>query len=86
MGPKGQVVIPKAARERLGVERGDDVVFHDVEGGVIVRRAMPLVEMRGICRGGPGLIGEWEAFKAGERELEQAREARLGAGVPADGP
>lgn len=31
VGPKGQIVIPKAIRERLGV-RPNDVVFLDIEG------------------------------------------------------
>jgi AbrB family looped-hinge helix DNA binding protein len=36
VGPKGQVVIPKAFRDRLGIKPGDKVVFSLADGGVLV--------------------------------------------------
>ncbi|MCZ7528689.1 MAG: AbrB/MazE/SpoVT family DNA-binding domain-containing protein [Acidimicrobiia bacterium] len=34
MGPKGQVVIPKAMRDRLGLRPGDEVTF-ELEGRTV---------------------------------------------------
>ena len=39
VGPKGQVVIPKALRDALGLRPGDDVVFDREGDAVRVRRA-----------------------------------------------
>ena len=82
VGPKGQVVIPKHMRDAIGIEAGDDVVFQQVDDGVVVRRAVPLEHLRGICRGGPGLLGDWDHFKRDEREAESRREAALGIVPP----
>jgi len=35
---KGQVTIPKAIRERLGIEPGDEVEFVETEEGYVVRK------------------------------------------------
>lgn len=83
VGPKGQVVIPKQMRDALGIEPGDDVVFEQGEDGVVVRRALPLEEIRGMCRGdGPSALATWHDHKARERALEDAREARLADQAP----
>jgi len=39
VGPKGQVVIPKALRDALGLRPGDGVVFARDGDAVVVRRA-----------------------------------------------
>lgn len=39
VGPKGQVVLPKAMRERLGIHPGDEVRFDEGEGEITVRKA-----------------------------------------------
>lgn len=70
-------MIPKHMRDVLGIEPGDEVVFQQVDDGVVVRRARPLGQLRGICRGGPGLIGEWDAFTRHEHAAELRREAAL---------
>ena len=36
---KGQVTIPKEIREKLNIKPGDQVVFIDTEGGVLVKPA-----------------------------------------------
>ncbi len=47
MGPKGQVVIPKAIRDRLGLRPGDRVRVEQ-EGGVVqVSKAMTFAALRG---------------------------------------
>lgn len=38
VGPKGQVVIPKDVRDRLGIRPGDRVAFSLADGGVLVER------------------------------------------------
>ena len=46
---KGQITLPKAVRERLGVEAGDRVSFREIEGGLIVVEAdtVDLDDLRG---------------------------------------
>ncbi|MBX5468206.1 MAG: AbrB/MazE/SpoVT family DNA-binding domain-containing protein [Firmicutes bacterium] len=54
VGPKGQVVIPKALRDRLGIAPGDHVVF-DVEDGKAVLmpvRARTASDLLGVLRTG----------------------------------
>ncbi len=41
VGPKGQIVIPKDAREFLGIKRGSNVVMEVKEGVLIVRPQKP---------------------------------------------
>lgn len=36
---RGQVTIPKEVRERLGLEKGDLVIFVETEGGVVIKPA-----------------------------------------------
>lgn len=51
VGPKGQVVIPKDIRDRLGIAPGSEVVFAEAPGGVLVRAAEGLAGLRGALRG-----------------------------------
>ena len=54
VGPKGQVVIPKDIRDRLGISPGSQVVFSEASGGVLVRRGVGGVGVytRGVYGGG----------------------------------
>jgi antitoxin PrlF len=49
---KGQITLPKAVREQLGVRPGDRVSFREIEGGAIVVEAdtVDLMELKGILR------------------------------------
>jgi antitoxin PrlF len=49
---KGQITLPKAVREQLGVRAGDRVSFREIEGGVIVVEAdtVDLMELRGSIK------------------------------------
>jgi AbrB family looped-hinge helix DNA binding protein len=67
VGPKGQVVIPKELRERLGIHPGDEVTFSLVDGGVLVER----VEVRGDLRGAFRGAGLLEALEAEHRDEVQ---------------
>lgn len=39
VGPKGQVVLPKALRDELGIRPGDEVDVTRQDDGLVVRRA-----------------------------------------------
>jgi len=71
MGPKGQVVIPKALRDELGVGPGDEVSFWLHDNHVAVRRADHRLPLRGRFRGS-ALSDELER----ERTADRARESR----------
>jgi antitoxin PrlF len=49
---KGQITLPKAVREQLGVRPGDRVSFREIEGGAIVVEAdtVDLMELKGVMR------------------------------------
>jgi antitoxin PrlF len=38
---KGQVTIPKAVRQRLGIKTGDEVLFVEDRAGIHLRRNLP---------------------------------------------
>ncbi len=81
MGTKGQVVIPKAIREQIGIEPGDEVTFEPDGKEVRVRRVADDPEerrkrieaLRGIFADVPGFSTE---ALAAERREERAREER----------
>jgi AbrB family looped-hinge helix DNA binding protein len=81
VGPKGQVVIPKPIRDRLGIATGDEVVVEQDGREVRIRLQADDVEarreriraLRGISADTPGLPG-FEADKRKEREREQRKE------------
>ena len=53
---KGQVTIPKALRDRLGIRAGHELIFREEAGKlIVVRAALPvdtIKAVRGILRGG----------------------------------
>ena len=53
VGPKGQVVLPKAMRDALGIQPGDEVRFDKGEDGIVVRKAKSRAE---IVRGLRGIL------------------------------
>jgi AbrB family looped-hinge helix DNA binding protein len=89
VGAKGQVVIPKAIRDELGIEPGDEVVF-DVDGkDVRVRRQVDeeaarrarIDALTGLLADGAGTEDLLEERRK-ERELEERKAARWGVGRP----
>ena len=91
VGIKGQVVIPKAIREEIGIEPGDEVAFEADGAEVRIRRAAdePQVRAREI----QALRGIWADTTGGatdelleerrkERELEERKAQRWGVGRP----
>jgi AbrB family looped-hinge helix DNA binding protein len=60
VGPKGQVVIPKALRDELGIAPGDEVAFSIEDGAVLVEPVKEWRSLKGILKG-KGLVAELEA-------------------------
>ena len=86
VGVKGQVVIPKAIREQIGIRPGDEVSFDSDGEEVRIRRASDaagfrgdrIKAMRGIwaSTGTDALLAE----RRRERELEERRARGRGVG------
>ena len=73
---KGQVTIPKAVREALGVQPGDDVLFRVVEGHAVLARTPDFLDLAGSVEVPPELKGKsWQEIRAMARE---ARRDELG--------
>jgi AbrB family looped-hinge helix DNA binding protein len=66
VGPKGQVVIPKAMRDRLGIAPGDEVDFTLEDHAVRVERRQGQQSLRGQFAG-LGLTTTLEADHQAER-------------------
>ena len=71
VGPKGQVVIPNALRDELGIEAGDEVSFWRHDDHVAVRPASQRRALRGRFEGS-ALV---DAL-ATDREADRQRESR----------
>lgn len=75
VGPKGQVVVPKAIRERVGIRAGDDVQVEEVDGEVRIRPSRRFDDLRGAL--GPAVgMDDWDEHKRRERSLEDERDRR----------
>jgi len=72
VGPKGQVVIPKALRDDLGIEPGDEVSFWRDGDRVVVRRAGHRRPLRGRFAGSP-LVDALIAERDADRRRDAAR-------------
>jgi len=91
VGTKGQVVIPKAIRDRIGIRPGDEVDFQAEETAVRIRRVgddpearrRRLDALRGSWAGsGGGGTAALEAERRREREQEERRAAGWGVDRP----
>jgi AbrB family looped-hinge helix DNA binding protein len=72
---KGQVTLPKAVREALGVEPGDRLLFRVVDGHALIARTPDLLELAGSIPVPPELRGvPWEEVM---ERMRQARAERL---------
>ena len=73
---KGQITIPKAVREALALEQGDDVVFRLTDGRVELVRLPNLLELAGAVGVAPAKRGV--TFEAARRRAwdEQGRARR----------
>jgi AbrB family looped-hinge helix DNA binding protein len=91
VGTKGQVVIPKAIREEIGIEPGDEVAFEAEGLEVRVRRVADEAQvhereikaLRGIWADVSGAGTEdLMAERRAEREREERKAQRWGVGRP----
>lgn len=91
VGAKGQVVIPKSIRLRLGIEPGDRVVIEPEGTDVRIRlladdaaqRAAAVKALRGAWADAPASgTDELLAERRDERRREEARAQRRGVGRP----
>ncbi len=81
VGPKGQVVLPKAVREALGIEPGDDVTIEQRDGEARVRkvetRTAIIARLRGALADpgddGPSMTDELLASRRRDREREDRK-------------
>lgn len=69
VGPKYQVVIPKAVRRKIGLRPGDLVEVAQKRDAIVVRKANPLAVDRyaGILKGVYDEYGGSEAYLEAER-------------------
>jgi len=51
VSPKFQVVIPKAIREELKIEAGQELLIYSFEGSLRLDLRRPIKELRGIAKG-----------------------------------
>jgi AbrB family looped-hinge helix DNA binding protein len=87
VGIKGQVVLPKAVRERVGINPGDEVTVAEKGGVVQIRKALPgpsereaiVASLRGALAGGQSPTATLER----DRRAERAREERTRVGLQA---
>lgn len=86
VGAKGQVVIPKAIRDQIGIEPGDEVIFEPNGKEVTVRRVADdpaerrrrIEALRGAWADIPGLgTDDLLAERREERKREERKAQRL---------
>jgi len=86
VGAKGQVVIPKEIRERIGIAPGDEVVFEADDVEVRIHRLVDdpgqrrrrIETLRGAWADVPGLsTADLVAERGREREREERKAQRL---------
>jgi AbrB family looped-hinge helix DNA binding protein len=88
VGIKGQVVLPKAVRERVGINPGDEVTVAEKGGVVQIRKALPgpaereaiVTSLRGALAGGQSLTATLERDRQAERAREERTRVELQAG------
>jgi AbrB family looped-hinge helix DNA binding protein len=77
VGPKGQVVLPKRIRDRIGIRPGQQVRVTEADGEIRVRKLATIEELRGIFRDAPGRgTKDLEEQRRRDRELEDRKMRR----------
>ena len=79
---KGQVVIPRRLRRDFGIEEGTRAIVQATPEGILLKpiTRAHIQRLRGILKRKSGekpFAQEWAAYKAEEKTLEEARDARL---------
>ena len=75
---KGQIVIPKALREKYGIKPESRVLIAEINGRIAIVPLLenPVKEARGILKGGRSLTRTLLAERRAEREREEKVRAR----------
>lgn len=81
VGLKGQVVLPKSIRERVGISPGDEVTVAERGGAIQIRKVLPgpaeraavVADLRGALTDAPALTAVLERERRTEREREERR-------------
>ena len=81
VGPKGQVVLPKAIRDKLEINPGDKVIVEEQDGHVEIRKAQSktalLNSLQGRFAGGPDMLADLEREHREEIEREERKFGKL---------
>jgi AbrB family looped-hinge helix DNA binding protein len=85
VGLKGQVVLPKSIRERVGISPGDEVTVAERGGAIQISKALSgpaeraavVAGLRGALIGAPPLTVVLERDRRTEREREERRRVEL---------
>lgn len=51
VSPKFQIVIPKAVREKLSIQAGQELLVYAFDGALRIEVPKPISELRGIAKG-----------------------------------
>lgn len=83
VSPKGQATIPKALREKFGIDTPGEVFVYEADGRIVIEPVPSLEELHGIHSGDrePGQILERIRTL---REQDEAREARRATRIVSD--
>lgn len=79
---KGQVVIPAWLRKQFQIETGTKAVVQATPEGILLKpvTSVTIRRLKGMLKRKPGdkpLAEEWAGHKRQERELEEAKNARV---------
>lgn len=69
MGERGQVVIPKPLRDRMGLRPGQQLEFEEADGRIIVTKGAPVDDGLAAVYGTVGLPDGWDT----DRWFEEMR-------------
>lgn len=73
---KGQVTIPKAVRDALGLHDGDRVLFRVVDGRAVLARTADLLDLAGVVPIPEDVRGlSWEDIRDRAQRSQAARSA-----------
>jgi len=77
---KGQATIPKALRERFGIDTPGKVLIHEEDGKIVVDPLPSVEEMQGVHAGDyerGAVLDHLRAMRAADEDRERARDERL---------